>query len=332
MRSRPVVPALLLTSSLALGAVLVACRGPSSAPATPQQGGPATPRQSLSPVADTLAPGVVPPGWTLDSPPTLVPFTRAGAPSSWLLVADSTLDLPNEGVRRRVRRFALVTARAASGWRVTQVTTVELSVGGTDPWTDERRDIDGDGVPDLLVHYARYARDQEPNLGFVAVTSGSERLLQMPLVHVLGAGHAFSGDACWLSVRGRPVLLVDWREYGPDLPTFSTTAYVVDAQGFEGVPLFGMVAAKADSAEVLQRPLGLESAGEQAFGAPVADCPMRPAGAAIVTTTGGFSIVSGWSFSRSDAGATWPSGLAKPADPGRFETAPGQPFAWPAVD
>ena len=315
-----------------IATMLSAC-APKAPPANP----PVPPRPPVRPATthptEALAHDVIPPGWKLDAPPKLLPLTQARESSRWLLVVDAALELPSEGVRRRLRRFGLVGLDSDGSWRVRDVTRVELSVGGADPVREERRDIDADGKPDLLLHYARHGQDQEPSSGLVALTTRSERLLALSFTHTLAPGHAFSGDACWLSVQQRPVLLVDWHEYGGDAstPTSSTVAYVVDEAGFKSITLFGVVAARAAEAAPLLAALGQPGSAEQGFAPPIGDCPLAPQPAAILTAPDGFVLVSGWSFSRATAGEPWPARLAKPSSLIPFQTASGQAFAWPPV-
>lgn len=302
------------------------------------------PKPVAEPAADELAELVRAPGWAKADDADVFRVVAPRRQNLRLLVADYEQARAEGEMERRVRRFALfapvddepdLALAGRAPWRPLDVVTMELSSGGADPIAEEQRDIDGDGAADLLVHYGRRSLHQEPNFGWVALTSRYGRLLHAPLFHVARPGHLFAGTACWLTVERRPVLVVEWVESREQAsPVRRSAAYVVDAAGLAAVRVYGVVAAESAQQKALIPLLGPEPealAEAAAWVEMVRDCPLTPPGVALAKLGQGFALLSGFSFQRAAAGAHWPSALLRPSGARVVSLEPLQGFAFPAV-
>ncbi len=180
-----------------------------------------------------------------------------------LLVAEyEQTFVPFDGNPRRFRRFGLVRrvawpqaegepGQGAEGarWTVVDAVTILLTSTGANPSFEERRDIDGDHVPDIIVHYAKMpGPDEQQELGLVALSSRDARLSRVPLSHVLSPETGKWASACWAWVDDRDALLVKFDGAKP-----TPSAYVWTEYGLRPRPIFAAVLATgADEAVIIK--------------------------------------------------------------------------------
>lgn len=344
----PILPRALLAVWMPLLAVACArCPAPPVRPAPPPAPAalPIAVPTAAEPNADELAELVRAPGWEKADDTEVFRVEDPQHSKLRVLVADYEQARAEGDMQRRVRRFALfapapdepgLTRVERSPWRSLDVVTVELSSGGADPLGEERRDIDGDGVADLLVHYNRRSLHQQPALGWVAVTSRHGRLIHAPLSHVVGQGHVFNGAACWLDVERRPVMFVEWFESDEERSLGRrAAAYVIDAAGLAAVRLYGVVAAESPELRPLVPLLGPEpeppADPAESWVEKVRDCRLTPPGAVLAPLERGFGVLSGFSFRRESTGAAWPAALIRPGAARTVTLERLQGFAFPAA-
>lgn len=248
-----------------------------------------------------------------------------------VVVADfETTAKRSDGMPVGFRRFGLFGADLRQLGQV----TVKMSEGGADLLEPERRDVDGDQDPDLVLYYS--AEDQwNPRVaGWVAATARGQ-LVHGPLTLQAPAERRFVGSGCWAIIDRTPVLLVLWQDTGPDragqpaVRGYRATASIIDEQGLKPVSVFGLTADEGPDGEALdrrvpapQRPPELESP------LPLSECSQTPPTVLVTPTQRGWAMLSGLSLTAQSAGAAWPKGLTKTANSHLFEILATDPLTW----
>jgi hypothetical protein len=293
---------------------------PPPAKSAPKPAAKASPQQLVASVRDQ--------GWDLGSVEELLGLGSSGAR---VLIADFQESVvPSDGIPIGHRRFALFDADDQA--LATQ--TIDLSGGGLDQVEHELRDVDGDGLQDLVFYYFREEQWKPTSYGWVAATHAGQ-VVHAPLSLPIEQSHMYYARACWTIVDHTPIQFVNWHERDIDAEGHAVslgdraTIYAVDGGGLREVAAYGArLAERANLGKLLslvpkdhQLPV-LES------NLVVPDC--APEGPAFLAFPVGnrWQLLTGLSFGQDRVGTDWPTGTPKPAHPTIVDIPKVDPYSW----